>query len=298
MVFPAAQRPTVNYYDCYPKKRKSDVKQSKTKRMGQHFLKNARAVKKIISSISPQGDDLIIEIGAGRGTLTFSLAKKAGKIIAIEKDRSFIPFLSSHHQSNLVILGEDVLKIDFKELIEKEKNSKINIKIVGNLPYSISTPLLFKVLEARDSWQECVFLMQKEVAERITAQPGCKQYAPLSIIFQIYFEVKIHFFLSPKVFYPPPQVDSALISLKKRDSPLYLLEDETGFLKFLKVAFRHRRKLLANNLKFLRYSPQIIEDCYQKLSLKHNLRAEELTIGQFVELFNFFQSLEITPNPP
>lgn len=271
------------------------MKQTKTKRMGQHFLKNAKTVKKIVSLISPQPDDLIIEIGAGRGALTFPLAQKAGKIIAIEKDKSFIPFLSSHQMPNLVILAKDVLKIDFKKLIEIEKNSKIKIKLVGNLPYSISTPLLFKVLEARGSWQECIFLLQKEVAERITAEPGSKKYAPLSIIFQIYFQVKIHFFLSPKVFYPPPQVDSALISLKRRDSPLFRLDDEAAFLKFLKAAFRHRRKFLANNLKLLSNSPDLIEYCFQKLNLKHNLRAEELTINQFIELFNFFQSLEITP---
>jgi len=274
------------------------MKKSKAKRMGQHFLKNQTAVKKIIRCISPQPDDLIIEIGAGRGALTFPLAQKAGKIIAIEKDRSFIPFLDSRCLPNLIILEKDILKVDFKELIEKEKNSKTNIKIVGNLPYSISSPLLFKVLEAKESWQECIFLLQREVAERIKAQPGSKKYAPLSIIFQIYFKVKIHFILPPKAFSPPPQVESALISLKRRDPPLFRLEDRSAFSKFLKTAFRHRRKLLFNNLKDLSYPSWLIKNGFQKFNIKQNFRAEQLTIGQFIDLFNFFQSLEPSHTHP
>lgn len=264
------------------------MKKSKRKAYGQHFLINRSILKKIVHTIQPQKDDLIIEIGAGKGALTFSLAKKAGKVIAIEIEKAFIPLLHSKNIPHLKIIEKDVLKIDFKELIEKEKNSFCRIKMVGNLPYSISSPLLFKLFEEKELISECLFLLQKEVAQRICAQPESKKYAPLSILFQIYYKTKIHFIVYPDAFSPPPQVDSALISLQRRRSPLFYIEDDSFLLKFLKGAFRHRRKMLANNLKKLHFSSSLIEEAFQKCHIKKGLRPEQITISQFVDLFHSF----------
>jgi len=264
------------------------MKRTKRKAFGQHFLKSPSVLKKIIRSISPQKNELIIEIGAGKGALTFPLAEKAGKVIAIEKDRSLIPFLQKKRFSNLEILEEDVLKVSFQNILEKEKNFKNRVKVVGNLPYSISSPLLFKIFAGRELFSECIFLLQSEVAERIAAQPGSKRYAPLSILFQNYFLAKIHFFVEPEAFSPPPQVWSALISLRRRDHPLYSLEKEEFFHKFLKGSFRHRRKILLNNLKKLNLPDPLLKEAYEKFRLEKNIRPEQLSLSQFVELFNFF----------
>ncbi|MFP4081794.1 MAG: 16S rRNA (adenine(1518)-N(6)/adenine(1519)-N(6))-dimethyltransferase RsmA [Candidatus Aminicenantes bacterium] len=264
------------------------MNKGKRKAYGQHFLVDRKVLRKIVTAIHPCKQDLIIEIGAGKGALTFPLAKKAGKIIAVEKEKSFIPFLERKKLPHLVILREDVLKIDFRELVEKEKHFFNNAKLVGNLPYSISSPLLFKLFDHRGLFSWCVFLLQKEVAERIDAEPGTKKYAPLSILFQIYFFTKTHFTVPPRSFSPPPQVDSALISLKKRSSPLFPVKNDQLFLNFLKGAFRHRRKMLLNNLKMLHFPSSLVEEAFQKYQIESHLRPEQLSISKFVSLFNFF----------
>ncbi len=260
----------------------------KRKALGQHFLKNPAVLKKIIQVISPEENDLVIEIGAGKGALTFPLAEKAGKVIAVEKDASLVPFLQKRDVKNLMILEKDILRLDFKEIISKEEKLKKNVKLVGNLPYSLSSPLLFKLLQHKELFSECVFLLQKEVAERICGQPMSKIYAPLSILFQIYFFAKIHFLVSPNSFSPPPRVDSALVSLKRRSQPLFFIEKEELFQKFLRAAFRHRRKTLNNNLLKLDFPLSLIKEAFEKFGLDRNIRPEQLTISQFVALFNFF----------
>lgn len=264
------------------------MKKKKRRAYGQHFLISRPILKKIVTAIHAQKEDFIIEIGAGRGALTFPLARKAGKVIAIEKEKAFIPLLRNKNIPHLKVLERDVLRVDFKELIEKEKSSFTQVKIVGNLPYSISSPLLFKIFEEKELFLVCVFLLQKEVAHRICAHPESKDYAPLSILIQIYFSTKIHFTVHPRAFSPPPQVDSTLISLKRRQTPLHQIEDDSFFLKFLKGAFRHRRKMLPNNLVKLHLSDSLIKEALQKCRIKSSLRPEQLTISQFVELFHFF----------
>lgn len=259
----------------------------KIKALGQHFLKDPFILRRIITHISPQKEDFIIEIGAGKGALTFPLAEKAGKVIAIEKDKAFVPLLRRKNFSNLKILEVDVLKIDFKEIIKNERDFKERVKLVGNLPYSISSPLLFKTFQDRELISECIFLIQKDVAERVCAQPGSKKYAPLSILFQNYFSIKLLLVVGPESFKPPPQVKSALISLKKRVDPLFPIKREKDFHAFLKGVFRSRRKTLVNNLKMLNYPDSKIRETFLKLSLSTMLRPEELSLSQFVELFEF-----------
>lgn len=264
------------------------MKKSKRKALGQHFLASRKILRKIVKTINPQPQDFIIEIGAGKGILTFPLAKQAGKVIAIEKEKSFIPLLQGKKIPSLTVVEEDVLKMDFNKLVEKETDSQTKMKLVGNLPYSISAPLLFKVFKDKALIPECIFLIQKEVAERIAAHPESKKFSPLSILFQIYFLTKVHFIVAPEAFSPPPKVESALISIKRRSFPLFPIEDDQYFLNFLKGAFRHRRKMLHNNLERLGFSSSQIREAFQKCKIKNNLRSEQLTISQFVALFNFF----------
>jgi len=258
---------------------------SKRKRLGQHFLKNPHVIRKMINYINPGPEELIIEIGAGKGALTFPLAKRAEKVIAIEKDRKFIPYLKEKGFPNLEIVEADVLKLDFKELIPSDKK----VKIVGNLPYSISSPILFKIYNQKELISECYFLLQKEVAERICAFPHTKSFAPLSIIFQIFFLTQIAFYVSRKSFTPQPKVDSAFISLRKREKPLFDINSEEKFINFLKEIFKQRRKTLFNNLKRMKYPENKINEVFNALNLNHLIRAEDLNISQIIEIYNLLE---------
>jgi len=257
----------------------------KIKALGQHFLSDRSILRKILDVVNPLTDELVIEIGAGKGALTFPLADRAGKVIAIEKDKDLIPFLLEGGKRNLVVLGQDVLRINFKDLVAAETAYRGKVKLAGNLPYSISSPLLFKVFEDKGLFSACVFLLQKEVAARLGAQPGTKAYAPLSILFQLHFDVRLRFTLAPGAFSPPPKVQSTLVSFEKRPRPLFAIADEDGFSRFLRAAFAQRRKTLFNNLKSQPFPPGFLKGSFGQLSLKENVRAEQLSISQFVTLF-------------
>ncbi len=233
---------------------------------------------------------LIIEVGAGKGALTSPLAIKAQKVIAIERDNSLIPALQRKKLSSLKIIEADILKVDLNKLIEREKDIARQVKLVGNLPYSISTPLLFKLFPLRELFTACVFLLQKEVAQRINAHPGSKKYAPISILFQIYFHISIHDIIPPQAFTPPPQVESALISLVRRRFPLFSIQNDGLFMKFLKGAFRHRRKTLHNNLERLNFSPTLIHKAFLTLGIKNDIRPEQLSIAQCIDLYDLLSS--------
>jgi 16S rRNA (adenine1518-N6/adenine1519-N6)-dimethyltransferase len=256
------------------------MKKSLRKELGQHFITNPDILKKIIDCIGPQKNDLIIEIGAGKGTLTFLLAEKAGKVIAIEKDESLISFIKKKKPPNLKLCQEDVLKIDFNELAEPGVT-----KLVGNLPYSISSQILFKVLEEQDLINECHFMLQKEVAQRVCASPGSKKYSPISILLQNSFDTKIQFLLSPGSFVPPPKVKSALVTLKKRYKPIHPLLKTKPFKSFIKKAFSQRRKKLKNNLKAADFTHEQIKKSFQDCGLNLNIRAEKVSINDFAALY-------------
>lgn len=257
----------------------------KTKILGQHFLRNPNVLKRIIACISPQSDDVIIEIGAGKGALTVPLTERAGKVIAIERDRTLAAFLRRKRIPNLSIIEGDVLKVDFKSLI-KEKNSFRNTpKIAGNLPYSISSPILFKIYANNELFSLCVFLLQKEVAERICASPGSKKFAPISILLQNVFEAHIRARVKPLSFSPPPKVMSALVTLKKREKSLFPFTDEVKFRRFLKASFQSRRKTLFNNLILGGYGRGHLDDVFQSLGMEKMIRPEQLSIDGFHSLF-------------
>jgi 16S rRNA (adenine1518-N6/adenine1519-N6)-dimethyltransferase len=259
---------------------------TKRHRLGQHFLASPGVLERIVGLIDPLPDDLIIEIGAGKGALTLPLAAKAGKVVAIEKDRAFLPFLEEKAPANLVIVGEDVLKLSFADLASREGAPAGRIKLVGNLPYSISSALLFKIIAERGAFQKCVFLVQKEVAERVCAGPGSKRYAPVSILVQLHFSTTLAFIVRPGSFSPPPRVDSAVIALDRRPAPQFPLSDERKFAGFLQACFRQRRKTLVNNLSAAGVPTARAEELCAKLGLERKIRAEKVTAGQFVKLFD------------
>jgi 16S rRNA (adenine1518-N6/adenine1519-N6)-dimethyltransferase len=266
----------------------------KTKSLGQHFLKNPHVLRKIIDCISPQNKDFIIEIGAGKGALTIPLAGKAGKVVAIERDRELASFMRRKNLPNLLILEENVLHVNLREIVRKENSSQGEVKIVGNLPYSISSPILFTIYEHKDLFSVCVFLLQKEVAERVCSFPGSKKFAPISILFQNVFETKICAQVGPGSFTPPPKVRSTLISLKKREKPLFPLKDEGDFFRFLKTSFQSRRKTLFNNLILGGYDRSHLDDVFHGLELEMMIRPEQLSINRFRSLF---ETLRATSAP-
>jgi 16S rRNA (adenine1518-N6/adenine1519-N6)-dimethyltransferase len=261
------------------------MKRTRRHALGQHFLASRSVLQKIVRVIAPAKTDVIIEIGAGKGALTFALAEEAGHVTAIEKDPSLLPFLREKEGPRLTVLEADVLDADFREVLKRAGARPGEAKLVGNLPYSISSPILFKALESKALFARCVFLIQKEVAERVCARPRSKDYAPLSILVQNAFEARLEFKVSPGSFSPPPRVDSAVISLTKRAQLLYPVADEVRFRALLWAAFAHRRKFLVKNLEMSGIARARVEEAYRLLGLAGNARAEELSIGQFAALF-------------
>ena len=215
------------------------MKKSRRHALGQHFLKNPRILNKIVACISPSGDDTIVEVGAGEGHLTALLAEKAKHIIALEKDPRLMPGLREKKFPNVSLIEADVLSVRLRDIIPVSR-----VTVVGNLPYAISSPFLFKIVEERDVLQAGHFLLQKEVAERVCSSPHSKKYGPLTILLQNYFNPRIAFSLGPGAFSPPPRVDSALLTLLPLAKPLALIQDEPGFRRFLHALFRQRRKTL------------------------------------------------------
>ncbi|NTV80187.1 MAG: ribosomal RNA small subunit methyltransferase A [Candidatus Aminicenantes bacterium] len=255
--------------------------------LGQHFLANEGVLRKIVEAIDPKPTDVIVEIGAGRGVLTALLAASAGKVIALEKDERLIPTLRETMPANVEVVHADILKIDLRDVLAKAKVP--SVRLVGNVPYSISSPLLFRVLDDRELFSDCAFLLQKEVAERVTAGPGTKSYAPLGILLQNEFEARIAFPVAPGSFSPPPKVQSALLTLRRRGTPLHLSAAEEPYRAFLRAAFAERRKMLWKNLA-RRATPSALTAAYDALGLARNARAEELSSDMLFALFRALQS--------
>jgi 16S rRNA (adenine1518-N6/adenine1519-N6)-dimethyltransferase len=254
------------------------MKKSRRHALGQHFLHNPRVLDRIIRTIDPQQDDLIIEIGAGRGALTFRMAEAAGRVFALEKDASLLPELESRRLANLEIRRADILRTPLSGLAGSRP-----VKLVGNLPYSISSPILFKAVRERDVIRECHFLLQREFAERAAAGPGTRKYAPLSILIQNAYRTQIRFRVAPGSFTPPPAVESAFLSLFKRESPLHALPDEDRFRRFLQACFSQRRKTLSNNLRA--WAPPGTDSLLRDAGVDGSLRPEAVPIEDFVRLF-------------
>ncbi len=258
------------------------MNKSRRHALGQHFLVNRSVLRKIVDIVSPSRTDAVIEIGAGHGNLTMALAERAGTVVAIEKDARLLPALREAVPQNVRIVHADVLRVDFAAILRDLGIS--TARVAGNLPYSISTPLLARVLDSRDIFTDGAFLLQKEVAERVTAGPGSKRYAPLSILIQNEFETRIELTVSPGSFSPPPKVYSALLSLRTRASSLDPDAGTEIFRAFLRTCFGQRRKKLLNNLAPFAPPPTIVR-LFEELGIPENSRAEELSAATFTALF-------------
>jgi len=263
----------------------ANMPKSRRHALGQHFLVNEGVLRKIVAAIDPRPGEVIVEIGAGKGVLTSALAAKGAQVIALEKDERLIPELRKTLPEGVELVHGDVLRADLHEIARKA--GVPSIRLVGNIPYSISSALLFRVLDDRAVIADGVFLLQKEVAERVTAGPGTKSYAPLGILLQNEYEARIAFTVAPGSFSPPPKVQSALLVLRRRPVPLHAGAAEEPYRAFLRAAFAERRKMLWKNLS-RRAAPDALEAAYETLGIPRSARAEELAPDM---LFDLFESL-------
>ncbi len=248
------------------------------KRFGQNYLRDDNIVRKIIAEISPASDESIIEIGSGEGVLTSHLLEKTKNLIAVEIDKRNIQQLKQKF-SNLNLIEGDFLKVDLRQL-QKLYNKKL--RIAGNIPYNITSPIVFKMIENRDIITDSVLMIQYEVAQRIIAKPGGRDYGILSVITQYFADVQFCFKVSPNVFYPKPKVHSAVIHLRfKEDKPNK--SDDEVFFQVVKAAFGNRRKMLYNSFK----NSIFAHLNFNETGVDLTLRAEKLTITDFQKLAAF-----------
>ena len=262
------------------------------KSLGQNFLVSDEAVERIVESAEISKEDLVIEIGPGLGTLTNELLKKAKKVIAIELDSRMVEILDERFSlfNNFEIINDDVLKVDLVNIIksEKENNEIKEAKIVANLPYYITTPIIMKLLESRLDLESITVMIQKEVAERLCAIPGEKQSG--AITYSVYYYAEAYKVLEVKntSFIPAPEVDSEVIKLKIRKEPPIKVESEKKLFKIIKYAFMQRRKTLLNALSKcdLFKNKEEIKKIFDELDFDERIRGEELSLEDFAKIAN------------
>ena len=259
------------------------------KKLGQNFLVDSEAINSIVASANLTKKDMVIEIGPGLGTLTSMLIEKAGKVIAIELDDRMIKILGDRFllYDNFELINEDVLKVDLSSLIEKNSEFE-NIKVVANLPYYITTPIIMKLLENRLKIESITIMIQKEVAERIVATPGSKLSGAITYSVHYYAEPEKIALVPNTSFIPSPEVDSEVIKLNIRKSPPVKIDNEKLFFNVIKASFMQRRKTLSNGLVnggIVKNKAKAIE-ILKNMGLEENVRGEELTLEQFANLSN------------
>ncbi len=274
----------------YSKKEIMDIKEKYkfflSKSLGQNFLLDKNIIDKIVESSLIGENDLVIEIGPGIGVLTRELSKQAKKVLAIEIDKNLIPILNETLEDldNVDIINEDVLKVDINELIKKQGKFE-KIRVVGNLPYYITTPIIMKFFEESAKVDSITVMMQKEVADRIKSKPGTRAYGAISVAVQYYCDVEYLFTVSNQVFYPQPKVDSAVLRLDlKGEKPFYDI-DEKKFWSCVKKAFSQRRKTLANSLIGIEgLDKEEVKELLKRANIDEMRRAETLSIEEFGEI--------------
>lgn len=260
------------------------------KNFGQNFLIDQNVLNNIIDAAEITKDDFVLEIGPGIGSLTQYLAENAGKVVAVEIDKNLIPILSETlaGYDNLEIINEDVLKLDINALIAEKNNGK-PIKVVANLPYYITTPIIMELLERRMNVTSITVMVQKEVADRMQAKPKTKDYGALTAAVQYYSDAEINFIVPPGCFMPRPNVDSAVITLKIKQGNAYNVKDENLMFGIIKAAFGQRRKTLLNglnNLAKLNLSKEELTASLSELGVDERIRGEALSVEQFAALSN------------
>jgi len=269
----ASTRKELAEYGLFPKKR-----------LGQHFLVDQNILNKVIRAAQVDKEDVVLEVGPGLGEMTIALARQAKRVIAVEIDPKLVEILKKKVEgySNVEVVKGDILKVDFNQFLDQGGHP---IKVVANLPYQISTPLLFRFIEAKEVFSTLTLMIQKEVAERMVASPGSKAYGPLSVFVQLFSDLSIRFFIKPSAFFPSPKVESAVVHIVWREKPILDLEDEKWFKKVVRGCFGYRRKTLINALKHSGLSlPQGVEERIEKIGIDPRRRPETLTVQELAYL--------------
>ena len=265
-----------------------------SKSLGQNFLIDGNIVRKIVSEANITSNDYVLEIGPGMGTLTEELALRAKKVVAVELDNTLIPILEETigKYNNVEVIHGDILKVDIEKLI----NDKLNggpIKVVANLPYYVTTPIIGKLIEDNLNIDSIIVMVQKEVAERMVAQPGGKEYGTLSVFINFYCQPEIIVKVPKTVFMPQPKIDSAIIKLKiKKELPEI---DRDKFSKVVKASFSKRRKTIINSLSSYGFNidKDIIREVLENANIDLNIRAENLSIEDFIKISKTLPPLDI-----
>ena len=260
------------------------------KSFGQNFLTDTNILQKIVDTAEIDKNVNVIEIGPGIGALTEFLAENAAEVMAFEIDERLVPILEDtlRDHDNVKVINEDVLKEDLQTRVKEFENPNLPIKVVANLPYYITTPILMHLIESKIPFAEFVVMMQKEVADRISAEPNTKAYGSLSIAVQYYMTAKVAFVVPRTVFVPAPNVDSAILKMTRRKQPLVEVKDEDFFFRVSKASFVHRRKTLWNNLtSHFGKSEEVknkLEQALENAAIKPSIRGEALSISDFARL--------------
>ena len=257
------------------------------KRLGQHFIKDQEVIHRIISLSGFEKSDHVLEVGPGRGALTILLSRKVDKITAVEKDSRLMDFLKRalprEDVQNVRIINEDILRFDLKKIsgITKKK-----IKVIGNLPYNISSPFIELLIQNRDFVSSAVLMFQKEFAQRLVASPGGKDYGALSVLIQYNAGISRLLDVSKEMFYPKPKVGSMVLGFDMEKPHSRRAEDDASFRMVVKGAFAHRRKTILNSLKgsLTSFSSEEISSALEKCSIDHKRRAETVNIDEFLDL--------------
>ena len=262
------------------------------KKFGQNFLTDGNILRKIIDVAGLNKDVAVIEVGPGIGSLTEHLARSAGMVVAYEIDGTLIPILEEVMAAydNVKILNEDILTADIKGRIASELGLAKEVAVVANLPYNITTPILMRLIESRLPIDRYIVMMQLEVARRLSANPSTKDYNALSIAVQYYCDVNIAIHVPRDVFIPAPNVDSAVVVLKRRPHPPVNIRNEDFFMELVHASFRQRRKTILNNLSayFVRLSKMEIMGLLEGIGICPNLRGEALSIEEFGRISDLF----------
>ena len=260
------------------------------KKFGQNFLINTRILEDIIEAAQITKDDFVLEIGPGIGTMTQYLCESAREVVAVEIDKNLIPILADTLSAydNVEVINDDILKVDIKALAE-ERNAGRPIKVVANLPYYITTPIIMGLFESHVPIDSITIMVQKEVADRMQEGPGSKEYGALSLAVQYYADPKIVVNVPPSCFMPQPKVGSAVIRLTRHEQPPVEVENEKLMFQIIRASFNQRRKTLANglnNFPELNLSKETIQQCIEELGVAPTIRGEALSLEQFAKLSN------------
>ena len=261
------------------------------KRYGQNFLIDTRVLEKIIAASGITKDDMVLEVGPGIGTMTQYLCESARKVIAVEIDKNLIPILEKDTLSeydNVTVINEDILKLDINELVARENDGK-PIKVVANLPYYITTPIIMGLFESHVPIESITIMVQKEVADRMQCGPGTKDYGALSLAVQYYAKPEIIANVPPNCFMPRPNVGSAVIRLTRHEEAPVKVKDEKLLFKLIRAAFNQRRKTLQNSINNspeLSLSKEQVVSALDSMGLSQTIRGEALSLEQFAELAN------------